>query len=130
MIALRWRRSSPREIGSRDGERQDCRDAPSGHPDAPRMLDSRGPRSRGRSCSVHCSESAHWIGHVLYGLVAEVLPGEGELGFDLFVDATGDADATGFCQSLQAGRNIHAITNKIIILCDHVAEIDADAELH
>jgi hypothetical protein len=46
------------------------------------------------------------------------------------LDAAGDADAAWLRQSLQPRRHIDAIADKVIALDHHVAEVDADAELH
>src|SRR5262249_29205002 len=53
-----------------------------------------------------------------------------DLARDLFLDRAGDADTAGFGHLLQACRDIDPGAQKLVALGHHVAEIDADAELH
>jgi hypothetical protein len=55
---------------------------------------------------------------------------ERELVADLVVDASRHADAAGLRRRLDARRDVDAIAEQIGSLHDHVAEVDADPELH
>jgi hypothetical protein len=39
-----------------------------------------------------------------------------------------DADPAGLCQGFQPRRNIHTVAEDVLLLDDHVAKVDADAE--
>ena len=49
---------------------------------------------------------------------------------DLIARGPGEADATGFRQAFQPGRDIDAVTKQVAILFDDIAEIYADAKLN
>jgi hypothetical protein len=65
---------------------------------------------------------------VLDRLLAEVLEGEVELAQHLVVDLARDADPAGRGQSLEAGGDVDAVAVDVVVLDDHVTEVDADAE--
>ena len=69
-------------------------------------------------------------GDVLDALLAEILEGDVvEPVADLVAHRAGDADAARLGKHLEARRDIDAIAENVVLLDDHVAEIDADAEL-
>ena len=68
-------------------------------------------------------------GDVLDRLLAEIREGELEPGADLLAHRRGDADAAGLGQGLEARGDVDAVAEDVVALDDHVAEIDADAEL-
>jgi hypothetical protein len=47
---------------------------------------------------------------------------------NLIVSCTGDAHATGFCQTLKPGGNVHTVAVNVTRFYDDIAEIDAKAE--
>src|SRR5262244_964010 len=71
----------------------------------------------------------NWPRDVLDALLAPILERVWELVPDLIADHSADADPAGFCQRLQTRRNIHAVTEDVLLLSDHVADVDADAKL-
>src|SRR5262245_46338633 len=76
-------------------------------------------------------ECAHGLGNVLDRLVAEILPGKcRKLVPDLLMDVSGDADPTGFGQTLQPVGDVDTIADQVFALDDHVTKVDADPELH
>jgi hypothetical protein len=68
------------------------------------------------------------LGDVLDPLGAQKVVAEGQFGLDLIVHAAGDEYAAGVGQSLEAGRNVDAVTEQIGAFDHDVTEIDADAE--
>ena len=54
---------------------------------------------------------------------------EGELVPDLLVDGVRDADAARLCEFLQPRRDVDAVAKNVVAVDDHIAEIDADAQL-
>jgi len=73
---------------------------------------------------------SYGVDDVLHRPLTEVVAIKRKLILDLLVNAAGDADAVRLCQPLQARRNIHAVADQVITLDHHVAEVDADAEMH
>src|SRR6266436_3916812 len=72
-----------------------------------------------------------WTGDVLDALVAEILEFEVVQSVtDLITHRAGDADATGLGEGFEARRHVDAVAKDVVFLNDHVAQIDADAELH
>ena len=71
----------------------------------------------------------HWPGDVLYLLLAHVLERVIEPVAHLIAHDPADADPAGLGQGFQARGDIHPIAEDIVLLSDHVAEIDADAEV-
>jgi hypothetical protein len=69
------------------------------------------------------------LGDVLERLLAQVLKCGLDLSPGLPVRVARQADAAGFGQALQAGRDVDAIAMNVLALNDHVAHINADAEL-
>ena len=67
--------------------------------------------------------------HVLDHLLAEILEPHLDLVGDLFAHRVGDANAGGWRHRLEPRRDVHAITEDVVVLDDDVAEMDADAEL-
>ncbi|MCY1240304.1 hypothetical protein D9M72_531450 [compost metagenome] len=67
---------------------------------------------------------------VLHRQRSQKIKPDGDLVAHLVIDRIRNDDATGGCGSLQARRDIDAITIEVIALGDHVAEIDADAKQH
>jgi hypothetical protein len=70
----------------------------------------------------------HRTGDVLDLLLAHVLEGEVEPVSYLITDDPADADPARLGQGLQSRRDIHPIAEDVVLLDNHVAEIDADAE--
>ena len=66
---------------------------------------------------------------VLDALLAEILERDVEPVADLIADRARDADAAGLGELLQARGDVDAVAEDVVVLDDHVAEIDADAEL-
>ena len=60
----------------------------------------------------------------------KVLEARGELRVNLVVDRAGDQDSAGLCQRLQPRRDVDCVAEHAGLLLDHVAEGDADAQLH
>ena len=84
-------------------------------------------RSRLRTHAV----DAHRLGDVLNLLLAQEIEPEVELAFDRVVDGGGDTDASGLCERLHARSDVDAVSiDRPVSLLDHIAEVDADAELH
>jgi hypothetical protein len=48
----------------------------------------------------------------------------------VIIDRIGNKDRAGLGEGLQSRRDIHTVAEDIVTLCDHVAKIDADAELY
>ena len=86
-------------------------------------------RDRGR-LEPH-PEDMDRAGDVLDVLLAEILEGDVvEPVADLIAHGARDADAARLGKHLEARRDIDAVAENIVVLDDHVAEIDADAELN
>jgi hypothetical protein len=72
-----------------------------------------------------------WAGDVLDALVAEILEFEVVQSVtDLITHRARDADAAGLGEGFEARRHVDAVAKDVVFLDDHVAQIDADAELH
>ena len=61
-------------------------------------------------------------------MLAQIVEGVIESVAHLIAHDPADADPAGLGQGLQACRDIHPIAEDVVLLSDHVAEIDADAE--
>jgi hypothetical protein len=61
---------------------------------------------------------------------AEILEGESQLVFHMFVDASGYIDAATVCQGLQSRRNIDTVPEYLVAINHHVADVDANSKLH
>jgi hypothetical protein len=72
----------------------------------------------------------HWPSDILDALLAHVLEGVIDPVSHLIVRHPADADAARFCKSLQARRNVDPVSVNVVPLGNHVAEVDADAELN
>jgi hypothetical protein len=70
----------------------------------------------------------HWPGDVLDLLLAQILEHEIELVAHLVMHDPADADPAGLGQPFQPRRDVHPIPEDVVLLNDHVAEVDADAE--
>src|ERR1700730_15310245 len=70
----------------------------------------------------------HGSHDVFDALLAPVLEGVGELVADLIAHHPRDADAARFRQTFQSCGHIDAIAEDVVLLNDHVAEIDPNAE--
>ena len=68
-------------------------------------------------------------GDVLDVLLAQILEGDVEPVADLVAHRRRDADAARLGQRLEPRGDIDAVAEDVAVLDDHVAEIDADAEL-
>ncbi len=73
------------------------------------------------------AENANRPADVLDGVFAEILEADVEPVADLFAHCGGDADAAGLRDRLETRGDIHAVAEDVVVLDDHVAEIDADA---
>jgi hypothetical protein len=61
-------------------------------------------------------------------VLAHRLEREVELRLDLIVDVARDADTARLGEALEARRDVDAVAVDVVVLDDHVAEVDADAE--
>ena len=76
-------------------------------------------------------KDADRTGDVLDALVAEILEFDVFQSLaDLVAHGARNTDAAGLGEHFQAGRDIDAVAKDVVVLDDHVAEIDADAKLH
>src|SRR6202022_2455790 len=71
----------------------------------------------------------HRAGNVLDLLFAQILEDKGQPVAHLVMDRVGDEDAAGIGERFDPGGDVDAVAIKIVALDDHVAEIDADAQL-
>jgi hypothetical protein len=71
---------------------------------------------------------AHRPGNVLDLLLAEILKGKGQAVAHVVVNRIGDEYSAGLGQGLQPRCDIHPVAENVVLLNDHVAEVDADAE--
>src|SRR6266478_8335851 len=72
-----------------------------------------------------------WTGDVLDALVAEILEFEVVQSVtDLITHRARDADAAGLGEGFEARRHVDAVAKDVVFLNDHIAQIDADAELY
>ena len=70
-------------------------------------------------------------GDVLDALLAEILECDVvQPVADLIAHRARDADAAGLGEHFEARRDVDAVAEDVVVLDDHVAEIDADAELY
>src|ERR1700736_6869617 len=67
---------------------------------------------------------------VLELLLADVIAGKLDASVDLLVDLARDADPAGLGDALKARCYIDAVAIDAHLVIDHVADVDADAELH
>ena len=72
----------------------------------------------------------HRMRDVLDRLFAEVLVAERELVPNLFVNGPRDADAAGVGETFQPRRDIDSVAVDLVAFDHHIAEVDADAEVH
>jgi hypothetical protein len=68
-------------------------------------------------------------GDVLEFLLAGVLEAAFEPALDLIVDDARDAHFAGFRQGFEPGRDIHSVAVYVVILGDHIPEIDTDPKV-
>ena len=68
-----------------------------------------------------------WLGDVLDQMFSEVLVGEVQLRFHLIEGLLRDANAAGLGKLLQARRDVDAFAVTVLVLDNHVTEVDADA---
>jgi len=73
---------------------------------------------------------AHRFGDVLDPLLTAEIEFGIELAANMIIGGAGDDDAAGLRQALQAVCDVHAVAVNVVTLDDHVAKIDADAEIH
>ena len=73
-------------------------------------------------------EHADRPGDVLDALLAQILERDAEPVADLIAHRARDADAARLGELLQARGHVHAIAEDVVVLADHVAEVDADAK--
>src|SRR5713101_1746613 len=78
----------------------------------------------------HYPKHPHWPSNVLHFLLASILVAQRELVSYLLMHSTGDADPTGFRETLEAGGDVDAVAVDLLAIHHHVAEVDADAEFH
>jgi len=72
---------------------------------------------------------AHRPGNVLDLLLAQILEDKGQPVAHLVVDRIGDEHPAGIGQGFDASGDVDAVAIEVVALDDHVAEIDADAQL-
>src|SRR5215469_2330088 len=70
----------------------------------------------------------NWPRNVLDVLLAPILERVSELVADLIADHSGDANPAGLRERLQTSRDIHTVTEDVLLFNDYIAEIYADAE--
>jgi hypothetical protein len=87
------------------------------------------PRRRRAPFRQH-PKHTYRLGDVLDLLLAQILVAQRELVLDMFMNGARDADAAGVGEALQPRRDVDPITVDLIALDNHVAEVDADPELH
>jgi hypothetical protein len=73
---------------------------------------------------------AHRPGNVFDLLLAEILKGKGQAVAHLIMNGIGDEHPAGICQGFDPCRDVDAVAIEIVAVNDHVAEIDADAQLN
>ncbi len=61
-------------------------------------------------------------------MIAEIVEREIQFRADCFVNQSRNHHGAGFREALQSGRDIHPVAVDIVVLDDHVAEIDADTK--
>jgi hypothetical protein len=69
-------------------------------------------------------------GDIFEVLLADVFELGIELPADLAVGVFRDADAAGLGNAFEPGRDIDAIADDVVALREHVAKMDADAQIH
>ena len=118
-------------IAAHVGERQD-RNRRLVRDRAHRCLRARGlGRPRQGSCTVLVetdAEHANRPRQILDALLAQILERDAEPVAGLIANGARDADAAGLGELLQARGHVHAIAEDVVVLADHVAEVDADAK--
>jgi hypothetical protein len=92
-----------------------CGFGPRPHGDRPRLVEAD-------------PEHADRPRQVLDALLAEILEFHAEPVAGLIADRARDADAAGLGELLQARGHVHAVAEDVVVLADHVAQVDADAE--
>lgn len=75
-------------------------------------------------------ESRNGLGYILHRLRADIDKRHRQFVFYLLEGAAGDAYTSRLGKSLQAGSDIHPVSEEIISLDHHIADIDADPEKH
>jgi hypothetical protein len=76
-------------------------------------------------------KDADWTGDILDDLVAEILECDVvQPVADLIAHRARDTDAARLGEHFEARRDVDAVAKDVVFLNDHVAQIDADAELH
>jgi hypothetical protein len=63
-------------------------------------------------------------------LLAQVIEGKVYLALDLSIGVARQEDASGLGDPFEAGSNIDAIAEQIVVLDHHIPEVDADAEFN
>lgn len=94
-----------------------------GRVDLARMLGRPG-RLRSQRDAVH----RNVLGEVLRALLAQILEADRELGMDLIVYLLGDQDAARFGHGLKPCGEINALTQKVVSIDHHIAQMDADSK--
>jgi hypothetical protein len=72
---------------------------------------------------------AYWPGDVLDLLLAQILEDKGEPVANVIVNRIGDEHPAGIGERFDPGSDVDAVAIEVVALDDHVAEIDADAQL-
>ena len=70
----------------------------------------------------------HRTGDILEVLLAQIGELNPDLASDLIVSRRRDADAAGFCDALKPRRDVNVVSEDVMRLDNHVADIDAHAE--
>jgi hypothetical protein len=76
------------------------------------------------------AKNVHGLGDVLDLLRADIGEGRSDPRPDMLAHRARDADAAGLGQRLQPRRDVHRVAEEVAVPCHHVAEVEADAELH
>ena len=72
----------------------------------------------------------HRISYVFDFLLTQIVEHHLKLVAYTYVHNARDANAARFRKSLQPRRDIHSVTVDVVAFDDHIAKIDADAEVH
>src|SRR5688572_17485451 len=71
---------------------------------------------------------SNWLGNILHSLFAGEIKRHTEFAAQLVVGSAGNEHAPRIAKLLQTRRYVHTITQQVLALDHHVAEIDANAE--
>jgi hypothetical protein len=70
------------------------------------------------------------LGDVLDLLLAQIVEGQRQLVADLVARGAGEADRPGLGERFQPGGDVDPVAEQVAAVDNHIADMDADAELH